>query len=371
MKITTKSSLYAVAAALSLVGLALTGCSSTSGSPSGGSSSSPSSSSSGSSKLSGTVGIIFPDLSSTRYQTQDLPDFRSALAAGCPACKLVQANSNADSSKQLQQAESMLTQGVKVLVVDPVDGVAAASIVQAAANQKVPVVAYDRIINSKKLTYVISNNYVKVGELQAQAMISTLKKKGVKPGDGGIVMLSGAATDPNALNMKKGADKVIKASGYKILSEIQTWDGNDAQNFATQQITRFGTQIKGFESMNDTNAEAAIAAMKAAKMPLVPTTGLDATLAGIQSIVAGQQTMTVYNSFKGEADAAAKVVLQLLKGQKPTSPDSVDGIPATLLQPTAVFVNNVMGTVVKDGVYTVKQICTAQYVKACAAQGIQ
>jgi D-xylose transport system substrate-binding protein len=370
MKITTKRSLFAVAAALSLAGMALTGCSSPSGSSSGGSSKSPSASSSGSASLSGTVGIIFPDLSSTRYQTQDLPDFKAALQAAAPDVKLVQANADADASKQQQQAESMLTQGVKVLVVDPVDGVAAASIVEAAANQNVPVVAYDRIIHSKKLSYVISNDYVKVGQLQATAMVNELKKEGIKPGDGGIVMLSGAATDNNALNMKKGADQVIKASGYKILAENQSWDANEQQKFATQQITRFGDKIKGFESMNDANAEAATAAMKAANMKQVPTTGLDATLAGIQAIIAGQQTMTVYNSFKNEADQAVKVVVQILKGEKPTSADSVEGIPATLLQPTAVTADNVMDTVVKDGVYTVKQICTSTYAKACAAKKI-
>lgn len=356
MKITTKS-LLATAATLVLAGMALTACSS-------GSNSNSSSDTSGM-----KIGLLLPETTTARYESKDKPYFTAALKKDCPNCQLLYANASSDASKQQQQAQSMLTQGVKVLVVDPYDGKAAASIVAAAAAQNVPVVAYDRLIDSPKLAYVISNDYEKVGELQGQALVDKLKKDGV-PAGSGIIMINGATTDNNALNIAKGAHTIIDASGYKVLSHFETWDPAEAQNYASSMITKYGNQIKGVYSANDGNAEAAISAMKAAGMKLVPTTGLDASLAGLQSIIAGEQYMTVYNSFLGEANEAAKVAVALAKGQKPSSTAQVNGIPATLQQPTAVTLDNIKSTVIKDGLYTTDEICTTQYAAACKAAGI-
>lgn len=368
MKITRRRGAFAaLTTALVVAGMSLAGCASQGGSP-GATSTSKDTQAAATSGF--KVGLLLPDETSTRYETQDRPDFEKALKKDCPSCTLLYANANQDASKQQQQAQSMLTQGAKVLVVDPWDGVAAASIVSAAAAQNVPVVAYDRIIQSPKLAYVISNNYVKVGELQGQALVEKLKKEGV-PAGSGIVMINGASTDNNAVNIRKGALSQIDPAGYKVLSHVETWDGPTAQSFAASQIAKFGDKIKAFYTANDGNAQAAISAMKAAGMKLVPTTGLDATLAGVQSIIAGQQYMSVYNSFNGEATEAAKVAVELARGQKPTSTDTINGIPAFLQQPQPVTIDTIMSTVVKDGVYTVSQICTPQYAAACKAHGIQ
>ncbi|MRH30100.1 substrate-binding domain-containing protein [Microbacterium sp. SYP-A9085] len=316
------------------------------------------------------IGLLLPDESSTRYETQDRPGFEAAVKAACPKCEVLYANANQDAAKQQQQANSMLTQGVKVLVVDPWDGVAAAAIVDQAVAQKVPVIAYDRLIKSPQLSYIISNNYEKVGELQGQALVEKLKADNV-PAGSGIVMLNGATTDNNAVNIRKGALSQIEPAGYKVLAHIETWDGPTAEKFASSQIAKFGTKIAAFYSANDGNALAAIAAMNAAGMKLVPTTGLDATLASVQSILAGQQYMTVYNSFKGEAEQAVKVALDLAQGKTPTSTDTVDGIPAFLQQPQAVTADTVATTVVKDGVYKTSDICTTQYAAACTAHNIK
>ncbi len=352
-----------LAAALLTVAGVMTACSATD--PSSGSSSNGAAAAQGF-----KIGLLLPDETSTRYETQDKPDFVAAVKAECPTCEVLYANANQDASKQQQQAQSMLTQGVKALVVDPWDGVAAASIVNSAAAQNVPVIAYDRIIQSPKLSFVISNNYVKVGELQGQALVEKLQKDNV-PAGSGIVMINGASTDNNAVNIQKGALSKIEPAGYKVLSHVETWDPPTAQQFAGSQIAKFGTQIKAIYTANDGNAQAAISAMKAAGMALVPTTGLDATLAGIQSILAGQQYMTVYNSFKGEATQAAKVAVALAQGHKVSSTDKVNGIPAFLQQPQAVTIDTIQSTVVKDGVYKVSDICTAQFAAACTANGIQ
>ncbi|GAA3774086.1 sugar ABC transporter substrate-binding protein [Microbacterium kribbense] len=369
MKITIRGPwLAAATAAIVFAGLGLTACAPESSGP--GATSGPSQSSGVSTATGFKVGLLLPDETSTRYETQDRPDFKAALTQLCPQCELVYANANQDAAKQQQQAESMLTQGVKVLVVDPWDGVAAASIVDEASSQGVPVVAYDRLIKSPKLSFIISNNYEKVGELQGQALVEKLKKDGV-PAGSGIVMINGASTDNNAVNIRKGALGVIEPAGYKVLSHLETWDGPTAQKFAASQIAKFGNKITAFYTANDGNAQAAISAMNAAGMKLVPTTGLDATLASVQSILAGQQYMSVYNSFNGEATKAAQVAVQLATGQTPQSTDTIDSIPAFLQQPLPVTVDTIMSTVVKDGVYKISEICTPNFAAACTAHGIK
>lgn len=319
------------------------------------------------------IGLLLPETTTARYESKDKPYFRDALAQLCPSCKFLYGNANSSAATQQQQAESMLAQGVKVLVVDPFDGVAAASIVSAAKAKDVPVVAYDRLIQSPGLTYVISNDYVKVGQLQAQTLVDKLKKDAVPPSSGGIIMINGATTDNNAGHIKSGAMSVISKSGYKVLSETDTWDPSAAQSWVSGQITRFGLgKIIAVYSANDGNAGAAIAALKSAgatKMP--PITGLDASVQGLQNILSGNQLMTTYNPFKKEAESAASVAYQLAQGKTPPSEAKIDGHPATLNKPIAVTIDNIESTVIADGFYKPSEICTPQYASACAAAGIK
>ena len=220
---------WAAMAAVVLGGsLLLTACSSnepnsTSGSSSGGGSKSY------------KIGLLLPETAVARYESKDKPYFQAKLKELCPSCQFLYDNANSDVAAQQQQANSMLTQGANVLVVDPLDGKAAASIVSAAKAKKVPVVAYDPLNERPALSIVISNDYEKVGQLQGQALVDKLKKDGAAQG-AGIIMMNGAATDNNAGNIKKGALSVIQGSGYKILSETDTWDPAEAQKWSTGQI---------------------------------------------------------------------------------------------------------------------------------------
>lgn len=322
------------------------------------------------------IGLLLPETDVPRYETKDKPYFQAELAALCSSCQFLYANANSSAPTQQQQAESMLAQGVKVLVVDPYDGKAAASVVTAAKARNVPVVAYDRLISSPELTYVISNDYRKVGELQAQALVAKLKADHVAPASGGIIMINGATTDNNAGSIKAGALSVINASGYQVLSETDTWDPTAAQQWVSGQVTRFGHQIVGLYSANDENGAGAIAALKAkgwsdAQIGALGITGLDATVQGLQYIVSGLQTMTTYNAFKSEARTAATVAYELAKGGTPRATATVDGHPASLNPPQAVTIANIDSTVVKDGFWQVSDICTAQYQTACHRAGIQ
>ncbi|MEO6827057.1 MAG: sugar ABC transporter substrate-binding protein [Microbacteriaceae bacterium] len=324
------------------------------------------------------IGLLLPDSVTARYESADKPYFEAKIKSLCPDCKVLYANADGDAAKQQQQAESMLTQGVNVLVLDPFDGEAAAAIVGEAKAKKIPVISYDRLINSADSSYYISFDNEKVGELQGTALVEKLKKDGAAP-DAGILMVNGSPTDNNASQFKKGAHSVIDKSGFKVLAEFDTpgWDPAKAQDWVAGQITQFGSQIKGLYAANDGTAGGAIAALKAAAVsPLPPVTGQDAELAGIQRILAGDQYMTVYKALKPEAEKAAELAVDLAKGNTPKGDVTVKtaggaSIQSFLLTPVAVQLDNIESTVIKDGFYTAAQVCTADFAEACAKAGIK
>lgn len=325
------------------------------------------------------IGLLLPDSVTARYESADKPYFEAKVKDLCPDCTVLYANADGDAAKQQQQAESMLTQGVKVLVLDPFDGEAAAAIVQSAKAKSIPVISYDRLINSADLSAYISFDNEKVGELQGTALVEKLKADGVAPGDGGILMVNGSPTDNNASQFKAGAHKIIDASGYTVLAEFDTpgWDPTKAQDWVASQITQFGSDIKGIYAANDGTGGGAIASLKAAGVtPLPPVTGQDAELAGIQRILAGDQYMTVYKALKPEAEKAAQLAVDLVNGKTDKGDTTVTtkggaDIQSFLLVPVAVTVDNIESTVVADGFYKASDICTADYAAACEKAGIK
>ncbi|MGN6127083.1 MAG: sugar ABC transporter substrate-binding protein [Humibacter sp.] len=323
-----------------------------------------------------TIGLLLPDSTTTRYESTDRPAFEARIAERCPGCKVAYQNASADAARQQTQAESMLAQGVSVLVLDAVDGEAAASIVNEASAKGVPVIAYDRIIDSPDLAYFVSADNGKVGELQAQALVDRLRALGTKPGSG-ILMVNGSPTDNNAIHFKEGAHSVIDGSGYKVLAEYDTpdWDGSEAQTWVAGQITQFGDRIAGVYAANDGLAQGAIAALQAAGTnPLPPVTGQDAEVAAAQRILAGTQYMTVYKPIRKQAQLAADAALTLARGESPqgTGTTTIGGkeIPTVTLMPVAVTIDNLKKVVIDSGFHTVEQICTPAYEVYCKEHGI-
>lgn len=317
---------------------------------------------------SGTIALLLPETKTARYEAFDRPLFEAKMQELCADCEVLYSNADQDASKQQQQAESALTEGAKVIVLDPVDGKAAESIVNSAKQEDVPVIAYDRFVAGTD--FYISFDNEKVGTLQGTALADKLKADG-KPG--GILMVNGSPTDGNAALFKAGAHSVLDSSGYDILSEFDTpdWSPDKAQQWVSGQLTQYGPQLVGVYAANDGTAGGAIAAMKAAGVtPIPPVTGQDAELAGIQRIVAGDQYMTIYKAIVPEAEQAAEAAYALLQGEEPDAQTDVDGVPSTLLEPVAVTIDNIMDTVVADDFWTVADICTAEYAAACAAAGI-
>ena len=325
------------------------------------------------------IGLLLPDSVTARYESADRPYFEARIGELCPDCEVLYANADGDAAKQQQQAESMLTQGVSVLVLDPFDDKAAVSIVAQAKAQGVPVISYDRLIDSPDLAYYISFDNERVGELQATALVERLADEGVSPDAGGILMVNGSPTDNNAGQFKLGAHSVIDASGYHVLAEADTpgWDPGKAQDWVSGQITQFGDRIIGVYGANDQMGGAAISALKAAGVtPLPPVTGQDAELAGIQRILVGDQYMTVYKALKSEASKAAEIAIDLINGRTPTAGTRVRTsagaeIASFLLRPVPVTAGTIENTVIADGFYSVDQICTAEYAAACEALGLR
>jgi D-xylose transport system substrate-binding protein len=324
-----------------------------------------------------SIGLLLPDSTNTRYEAEDRPFFVAEIAKLCPGCTVKYQNASADASKQQAQAEAMLSQGISVLVLDAVDGEAAVSIVNSAIAQNVPVIAYDRLVDSPDLSYYVSFDNRKVGVLQGQALVDKLKQDGVPRGSG-ILMVNGSPTDNNAILYKKGAHSVIDDSGYTVLAQYDTpdWAGSEAQAWVAGQITQFGDKITGIYAANDSLAQGAITAIQAAGVsPIPPTTGQDAELAGVQRILAGTQYMTVYKPMKDEAEKTAKLAISLVNGEHPLGETTVKAGGATVqsfeLTPVAVTAQNMQSTVIASGFHTAQQVCTPTYERYCKKYGIK
>jgi D-xylose transport system substrate-binding protein len=359
-----------VLASAGAIVLALAGCGGTGGNEGGGGG--------GDTSQGGAVALLLPEAKTARYEAHDRPEFEAKLKELCSDCRLLYYNADQDASKQQQQVDAALTNGAKVLVLDPVDSESAASLVNKAKAQNVSVVSYDRLITGgSRPDYYISFDNEQVGKLQGEALLQALRTGG-DPKRGPIVMVNGAPTDNNAKLFKKGAHSVLDGQ-VTIGREYDTpdWSPDKAQQQMDQAITALGkNRIIGVYAANDGTAGGAIAAMKAAGMtPLPPVTGQDAELAGIQRVIAGEQYMTVYKATKAETAAAADLAVQLLRGKKPVTGRTVNNgaadIPSILLAPVTVTKDNVEDTVVKDGFWTAKDICTGAYAQACAQAGIR
>ncbi|MGW7258990.1 sugar ABC transporter substrate-binding protein [Streptomyces sp. NPDC054834] len=332
-----------------------------------------SSSSGGGSK---TIGLLLPDSVTARYEKFDHPLFEAKVKELCADCKVEYANAAGDAAKQAQQVSSMITKGVKVIVISAQDSAAIKSSIQTAVNKGIKVVAYDRLAQGPVSAYVSFDN-VKVGQLQGQALIDSLGSKATKKSK--VVMINGDDADPNAGQFKKGAHDALDGKVDIAYEQSGLWKDSVAAQKMKAAITQLGAKkIAGVYSANDGMAGGIATTLKGAGISGIPLTGQDAELAGIQRIVAGTQSSTVYKAFKPEADAAATLAVDILQGKSISSlatttqtSGSGDKVPSQLLTPVSVTKANIKDTVLKDKVYTVQDICTAEFAKACKAAGLQ
>ncbi|MFE1644527.1 sugar ABC transporter substrate-binding protein [Microbacterium sp. P01] len=319
----------------------------------------------------GKIALLLPDVKTARYETFDRPIF-TAKVEQLGDYDVLYSNADQDAAKQQQQAESALANGAGVIVLDPVDAKAAVSIVTEANSRGVPVISYDRLVAGGDIAYYISFDNEKVGMLQAEELSAALAARGEERGE--ILMVNGSPTDANAALFSEGARAVLDGTELTVLGEFSTpdWSPDKAQEWVAGQIAQYRDRISAVYAANDGTAGGAIAALKAANVdPLPLVTGQDAELSAIQRILTGDQFMTVYKAIRQQAENAAEAAVTLLGGGEIDAATQVDGIPATLLEPVAVTIDNISDTVIADGFWTADDICTPDYAAACTAAGIE
>jgi D-xylose transport system substrate-binding protein len=337
----------------------------------------------------GSIALLLPESQTSRYESADRPFFEAKFKELCPGVEVVYSNANQVAADQQQQAEAAIARGVKVIVLDPVDGDAAGAAVKNAKAKNIPVISYDRLIKGGSTPdYYVSFDNESVGKLQAGALLERLAElKIAKPK---ITMINGSPTDNNATLFKNGAHSVFDGKVTIVKEDAAAnWKPEEAQQLMEQYIAAVGKD--GFDAAyqaNDGTSGGAIAAMKAAGIDPKkrPTVGQDAEVAAIQRILSGEQYATIYKRIQPEAEQTAMLACALFKGEKPSA-ELVNGkvnngtadIPSALLAAYAVTAKgsketkSVADTVIKDKFYgpdTTATICKG-YEAACTAANIK
>ncbi len=332
----------------------------------------------------GSIWVLLPDSkSSDRWENDDRRFFEQAFTAAGIDHNIV--NAEGDANTQLQQAEQAINAGAKVILLVDLSPESGATIIQNARDADVKVVDYDRLTTSGPgADAYVSFDNVKVGQTMADAVGPVIDKLSGKPK---IVMMNGGPTDNNSKLFKQGynetgdyaVSKKVAAGEWQVVADqdVPDWDNQQALTLFEQILVANKNDVDAVFAANDGIAGSVIAALKSANLDPVPLSGQDATAAGIQNILAGWQTMTVYKPIKAEADAASKVAIALLNGQDPSNIQgawdnlSINNgeadLPYIALTPIGVLKNNVADTVIKDGFRTWEEICTGEFEKYCPA----
>jgi D-xylose transport system substrate-binding protein len=325
------------------------------------------------------IGVILPDSkSSNRWETADHKYLEDAFKAA--GVKYDIQNAQGDKSAFQTIADQMITNGATVLLTVNLDSGTGKAVIDKARAQGVATIDYDRLTLGGNASYYVSFDNEAVGKLQGQGLVDCLTKKAVK--NPVIAELNGSPTDNNATLFKNGYDSVLKPkydSGAYVTGpdeSVPEWNNTTAGTIFEQMMTKQSNKIDGVLAANDGLGNAAIAVLKRNGLNgKVPVTGQDATVQGLQNILAGDQCMTVYKAIKAEADAASALAISLAKGetvntgQTVKDPESGKDVPAKLLKPISITKANVKA-VVDDGFVTKAELCTAAYAAACTAAGI-
>ena len=333
----------------------------------------------------GNVAVILPDTtSSTRWLAFDAPYLKAAFAAaGLPSANLTVQDALGSDATQVSMAQSAITKGATVLIICPLDSGTGAHIEQLAKAAGVTVIDYDRLTLGGTRGYYVSFDNVKVGTVMGHGLVSCMSDWDVK--DPNVIVMKGAPTDNNATLFAQGYDSVLApffASGtYMFVSDPPgSWDPTLSLSEFQEQFTAHKS-INAALTPNDANAAAIIDYLKThgVKPRTFPTTGQDASLAGLQNILAGYQCGTVYKPIYLEAGATAALAMYLRAGRTPP-PSLVNGsvtdvvaqvpVPSILANPVWGTTANMNDTVIKDNFVTASELCAGQYASACKAAGI-
>ena len=314
---------------------------------------------------------LLPDTtSSTRYTLFDAPYLKAAFKAAHVSAQVV--NAHADPQKQKSQAQQCLAQGAKVILLDQLDPASGKSITDLAVSQGAKVIDYDRLVVGSKAKYYVSFNNPTVGKYQGRGLVGGLKAKGTYGNHPVIAELNGDVKDNNAKLFKQGYDSILNplynSGTFKKATSGDQWtDWNPvkARQIFDQMLTANGNKIDGVLAANDGIAGAVVASLKAHGLKKIPLTGQDATPTGVQVILAGWQTGTVYKSVRREANAAAAAAIAIIKHTKVKGVNGkTSGTPSILLKPVWITKKNYK-LLFKEGFLKRKQVCIGPYAKYC------
>jgi D-xylose transport system substrate-binding protein len=313
---------------------------------------------------------LLPDTkSSTRYTLFDAPYLTAAFKKAGISAQVLNAQGN--SARQKSQAEGCLAKGAKVILLDPFTTAAGTAITATAVSQGAKVIDYDRLVPGSKVSYYVSFDNVGVGKLQANGLIAALKANGSYAKKPVIAELNGGITDNNGHLFKQGYDSVLnplyKSGALKKATagdQWTDWDPVKGRTIFDQMLARNSNNIQGVLAANDGLAGAVIASLQAAGLKPIPLTGQDATPTGVQFILAGWQSGTVYKAIKPQANAAAQVAIDIINGKTPKTNGKVSGTPSVLLTPIWLTKANYK-KVFTDGFLKRSAVCTGKYAQYC------
>lgn len=357
-----------VGASAAVLALALAGCG---GGSSTGTASAPGSSGSAPASGSGTaagakIAFLMPcSTCAARFEDQDKPDFIKAVGQLDPSAQVIANNAEGSDATQISQAEDAIANGAKVIVISPLDETTGKAIVAKAQAANVPVIAYDGLLTGAKISFYVSFDPTVVGQMQGQ-YLAAHQASGTN-----VIMINGDQTADTGREFKAGAlaalQPAFKSDRLKLgyTADTAQFDPSKAQQETEAALTKLDDKVGGVLVANDGMAAGVVAALSAQHLAgKVLVTGQDATVAGLQRILTGEQSMTIYKSIPQEAQTAAKVAVGLLEGKpdavsgvaKTTTDNGAGAVPSLLLAPQVITKPSV-SVAVNDGATTWAALC--------------
>jgi D-xylose transport system substrate-binding protein len=320
------------------------------------------------SKAGAEICALLPDpKSSLRWETQDRPALVAAFKKA--SVSYVITNANGDAQKQVSQAEQCLGNGAKVVILVSLDAGSSLTIEKAAKAAGAKVIEYDRQVTGGKPSIYISFDGKAVGVLQGKGVVAGLKANGNYGKKPVIAELNGGQEDNNSTLFKSGYDSILKplySNGTFTKGPDQfvpAWDNQKAGTIFEQMLVKTSNKIDGVAAANDGLANAVVVALKAHKLKPVPLSGQDATAQGVQNIISGWQTMTVWKDTRKLATISAAAAIALLKGQTPKTTGKSVGVPAFIIPPVSITKANYKQLF--NGYLKKKDVCNGAYAKYC------
>ncbi|MDP4188459.1 MAG: substrate-binding domain-containing protein [Bacteroidota bacterium] len=304
------------------------------------------------------IGFLEPNMQAKRYQKEKEFFIQKMNELGGEA---IVTDANYDEKLQLTQAEAMIKEGVKVLVVNAVNVNTAAQIVREAHNAHIKVIAYDRLIRNADVDYYLSFDNVKVGKLMAEYVVRE------KP-EGNYILFGGDKSDNNAVLVKKGQMEVLEPyikSGKIVITYnifIEDWSGVNAAQEMKKYLDLSGKIPDVILTSYDGLATETIKVLDTYHLAgKILLTGQDAELDACRNIVRGKQAMTVFKPFRTQVNAAASLAMKCAQNKEISEAASTinngkANVPAILLEPIAVDKNNIRNTIIADKYYTEAEI---------------